>query len=113
MAYKLKVPFNVLKFNLLYNLACDFYRLISFPKRGIEVNVGDVGIWWGLGQNVPVSIPLVVFHGSPLKGVGRPGPRTLTIRHGRSVFSGHPHHRARLEISCHRHAEILYQISDI
>ena len=32
------------------------------------MNDGDVGIWCSLAQNVPVSIPLIVFHGSPLKG---------------------------------------------
>lgn len=81
------------------------------------MNDGDVGIWCSLAQNVPVSIPLVVFHGSPLREVRRPGPRALTIGHGRSLFSGHPYHRARLAISCHRHAEtanaVLCQISDI
>ena len=52
------------------------------------VNDGDVGIWCSLGKNVFVSILLVIFLGSLLKGsadqVHGPGPMVG------SVFSGHP-----------------------
>ena len=44
------------------------------------MNDGDVGIWFSLGKNVFVSIPFVIFQGSPLRGsadqVQGPGPGT-------------------------------------
>ena len=86
MAYKLNVLISVLKFSLLFGLTCDFYRLISFPKRGTEVNDGDAGIRYILSKIVSVSIPLVIFLGSPADQVhrSRGGVR------GPMVFSGHP-----------------------
>ena len=75
MAYKLNVLISVLKFNLLFGLTCDFYLLASFPKRGTEVNDGDAGIRCILSKIVSVSIPLVIFLGSPADQVHEPQVR--------------------------------------
>ena len=67
-------------------IACDFYWLISFPKRGNEwrgcknlelflaveqAAVHNLSFLLGvcsLGKNVFISIPLVIFQGSLLRG---------------------------------------------
>ena len=46
------------------------------------VNDGDLRIWSSLGKNVFISIPLVIFLGSP-------GPMVGSVDR-ESVFSGHP-----------------------